>query len=672
MVKSSFLWIACLLSVWVGSAQGGPKSPLQVFARAPYLQLATPHSIWVVWRTDGLKPLEIRYGLDVRRLDSKVPAQRIVVRVSLGTNAHTANLKLQVLRQPRYARLPRLHSAPAGLVQYEAMVSGLRPNTRYYYGIFEGDARLTPEDRSYSFVTHPMPGQAKSTRFWVVGDSGVGREPQTSVHRTMVDLTTRQGRPLDFFVHVGDMAYPKGRDVEFQTRFFDMYEPTLRQTVCWPAMGNHEGITSRGTNGVGPYYDAYVLPTRGEAGGVPSGTEAYYAFDYGRIHFVCLDSHDLDRKPTGAMARWLKADLERARSDWLIAFWHHPPYTKGSHDSDKEKQLLEMRTHIMPILESAGVDLVLTGHSHIYERSMLMDGAYATPTVAENVILDDGDGDPRGDGAYRKSAGLNPNQGEIQIVAGHGGARLGRKGTMPVMKRVVVEHGSVLIDVEGITLTGIMRNKDGVERDRFSLVKQGTATPIRLAHPRQLPPYAPPASPSDDGAEEPPADFIVLIEQHDLWQYLAGTRPVSPNWTGPAFVPAGWRSSRADFGYGDERRHQTELSDMKNRYTTVYLRHEFEVENADYVSELGLMIDYDDAFVAYLNGREVLRKGVRKEQGSNALTIKAHESNGYRYYPIKDIEKRLRTGRNVLAIEGHNVNADSSDFLMDPYLIMED
>ena len=120
--------------------------------------------------------------------------------------------------------------------------------------------------------------------------------------------------------------------------------------------------TSKGTNGTGPYYDAYVLPARGEAGGLASGTEAYYSFDFGRAHFVCLDSHDLDRRPTGLMARWLKMDLERTRQDWIIAYFHHPPYTKGTHDSDREKQLIEMRTLIMPILETGGVDLVLTGH----------------------------------------------------------------------------------------------------------------------------------------------------------------------------------------------------------------------------------------------------------------------------------------------------------------------
>src|SRR5688500_10022440 len=105
------------------------------------------------------------------------------------------------------------------------------------------------------------------------------------------------------------MAYIHAAEVEFQSCFLEMCESTLRHTVCWASMGNHEGATSKGTNGTGPYYDAYVLPTRAEAGGVPSGLEAFYSFDYGRAHFICLDSHDLDRKPTGAMARWLKLDM---------------------------------------------------------------------------------------------------------------------------------------------------------------------------------------------------------------------------------------------------------------------------------------------------------------------------------------------------------------------------
>jgi hypothetical protein len=259
-----------------------------------------------------------------------------------------------------------------------------------------------------------MAGTVRPTRFWVLGDGGTGREAQAAVHQTTIKTMANEAKQLDFWIHVGDMAYNTGRDVEFQTRFFEPYETTLRNKVCWPAMGNHEGSNSSGSTGRGPYYDAYVVPTRGETGGLASGTEAYYSFDFANIHFICLDSHDLSRKPGDPMANWLKADLEKAKADWLIAFWHHPPYTKGSHDSDKETDLTEMRKYIMPIIESGGVDLVLTGHSHIYERSMLMDGAYATPTVSENFILDDGDGDPDGDGAYRKSSGINSHEGTVQ------------------------------------------------------------------------------------------------------------------------------------------------------------------------------------------------------------------------------------------------------------------
>jgi hypothetical protein len=250
-------------------------------------------------------------------------------------------------------------------------------------------------------------------------------------------------------------------------------------------MGNHEGHTSRGLTGIGPYYDAYVLPTAAEAGGMASGCEAYYSFDVANVHLVCLDSHDLDRSPTAAMAQWLIADLEHAQGDWLIAFWHHPPYTKGSHDSDREGQLVEMRENFMPLLEAHGVDLVLAGHSHIYERSMLIDGAYATPTTAEGVILDDGDGDPEGDGPYRKSAGRVPRQGTVAVVSGHGGAGLGRKGTMPVMREIILEHGSLVLDVRGDELTGLMVDRHGDVRDRFQVVKRGAVAPQAIADPWQ-------------------------------------------------------------------------------------------------------------------------------------------------------------------------------------------
>ena len=78
------------------------------------------------------------------------------------------------------------------------------------------------------------------------------------------------------------------------------------------------------------------------------------------------------------MLTWRENDLAETTQKWIIAYWHHPPYTKGSHNSDSESRLVDMRENALPILESSGVDLVLSGHSHSYERSYQLHGHYGT------------------------------------------------------------------------------------------------------------------------------------------------------------------------------------------------------------------------------------------------------------------------------------------------------
>ena len=111
-----------------------------------------------------------------------------------------------------------------------------------------------------------------------------------------------------------------------------MYPEYLRTAPLWPALGNHDARTASSITQSGVYYSIFTLPTRGQSGGVASGTEAYYAFDHANIHFVCLDSHDSDRSASGAMMQWLKADLANTTRDWIIAYFHHPTYTKGTHE----------------------------------------------------------------------------------------------------------------------------------------------------------------------------------------------------------------------------------------------------------------------------------------------------------------------------------------------------
>jgi len=88
--------------------------------------------------------------------------------------------------------------------------------------------------------------------------------------------------------------------------------------------------------------------------------EAYYAFDHGNVHFICLDSEGSSRAPGGAMLTWLQSDLLATGQDWIVAFWHHPPYTKGTHDSDNPAdsggRMRDMRENALPILEAGGVE----------------------------------------------------------------------------------------------------------------------------------------------------------------------------------------------------------------------------------------------------------------------------------------------------------------------------
>jgi len=613
--------------------------------RGPYLQMATENQVSIVWRTgekwDDTSIQITKEGAIVETAQVEILSKKI--EQAKGKSAF----------------------------QYEATVTGLEPLTDYEYAIYH-DAQLVPTpilDGENRFRTYPVTGTPDTkSRIWVVGDSGTGTHAQLLVHEAMKRHVKKDERPLDLYLHVGDMAYTHGTDEEFQNNFFKPYAETLCHTTCWAVMGNHEGKSSNGEKGIGPFYDAYVCPVEAEAGGVASGNESYYSFDYGDIHFIGLNSYDIDRKPTGEMAKWLVKDLDANDSQWLIAFWHHPPYTKGSHDSDKEKELIEMREHIMPILEKGGVDLVLSGHSHIYERSMLIDGAYSTPTTNKGVVFDDSDGDET---PYRKPATREPNKGTLAIVTGHGGA-LGRsaKGVMPVMRSIILEHGSLILDVDGDTLSGYMINSAFKIKDRFSIVKSGTTDPVRLANP-----WAPDEStieyaPSRGPVRTPPKNFQSVIPKHAEWDYLAdGNTPEDQDWTSIDFKET-WLKGVAGFGYGDKD-DKTEL-EMKGEYESVYIRKEFTLPEDVDLTKLFLAINYDDAFVLHLNGQRLLLQNCSIKSDTKDLKIESHEAKGYEYFSLSEYQEAFRKeGLNVIAIEGHNVSKSSSDFSLDPYLVSE-
>ncbi len=401
--------------------------------RGPYLQKGTPSSLVVRWRTDEASDSQVRYGPDPERL-------HVAVGDSTLTRRHAVEL------------------------------TGLSPETRYYYSVGTSESELAGGDATTLFHTPPPAGSRRPARIWVIGDSGTAGDEARAVRDGYRRLVGSAYTHL--WLMLGDNAYYAGTDDEYQAAVFETYPVLLRQSVLYSAFGNHDGFSADSASQVGPYYEIFTFPTRGEVGGAASGTEAFYSFDYANVHFVALDSYESDRSPGGAMAKWLKRDLVAAKgADWLIAFWHHSPYARGRHDSDVEPWSREMRDTFLPILESRGVDLVLTGHSHAYGRSALLDGHYGlSGSFRRSMVLDAGSG--RGAAAYVKpTPGLAPHEGTVYVVGGSSGKATDDVAGHPVTYFARQTSGSVVLDVDGLRLDFRFVDERGDVVDHFTIRK---------------------------------------------------------------------------------------------------------------------------------------------------------------------------------------------------------
>ncbi|MEE8451371.1 MAG: PQQ-binding-like beta-propeller repeat protein [Thermoguttaceae bacterium] len=177
-----------------------------------------------------------------------------------------------------------------------------------------------------------------------------------------------------------------------------------------------------------------------------------------------------------------------------------------------------------------------------------------------------------------------------------------------------------------------------------------------------------PAKTASTSVSDAAAGYLPLIRVNEQWQYLAGSDPVG-DWTAPGYAATDWKMGGAGFGYGDGD-DRTVFDDMKDRYTRVYIRRTFDGAAAEDATAMVLKINYDDGFIAYLNGKEVARAEVQRGRGKDATGIGQHEAKGYETFAIEGFRDLLLPGKNVLAIEGHNVGADSGDFSLDPYVLI--
>ena len=375
----------------------------------------------------------------------------------------------------------------ASVTSHEVKLTGLNPHTKYYYTIGSAASVLQGDTNNY-FVTSPLPGTEGKYRFWATGDCGNNSTNQVNV-KNKYELYNGN-RVTDGWLLLGDNAYDGGLNSEFNTKFFNIYQTSImKHAVLWPAPGNHDYnniITLQISHNM-PYYNQFTLPMAAEAGGVASNTEAFYSYDYGNVHFISLDSYGLESNSyrlydtLGPQAVWLKQDLATNTRRWTVVYFHHPPYTMGSHNSDLESELSSIRQKLLPILERFKVDMVLCGHSHNYERSRMMKGYYGNESafsssfnINQNTGLYDGSANSC---PYIKDSSTG-NNGTVYVVAGSAGQLAGSSGvsgSWPHSAMYASDNthgGSLVLDVNANRFDVSFLCSDGVIRDHFTMFKQ--------------------------------------------------------------------------------------------------------------------------------------------------------------------------------------------------------
>jgi acid phosphatase type 7 len=415
----------------------------QKIIRGPYLQMGTSTSMMIRWRTDFSTATIVKYGTSLNSLNLSVSS----------SNQQT---------------------------EHSTDLNNLTPNTKYFYSL-ETPSKVLQGGNSYFFITPPPINTTQKIRVWANGDCGNGLERQYKVRDAF--LKTLGDNYLNLWILLGDNTYLGSDDAAYEQGFFSVYakDKFLRQSPLYPATGNHDydGSDRVIENPKAAYYSIFSLPTKGEAGGVPSGSKGYYSYNYGNIHFVALESEAIDKdnkklyQNPNNQVDWLEKDLAANTQMWTVIYFHHPPFTKGSHDSDIEADLIAIRQNIVPIIEKYKVDLVLNGHSHAYERSKPMRGHYGfskdfdeKKSVAETSS-----------GKWDNSANSCPytkNQAPMYIVAGSAGAYGYARDGYPhkaMYYSYVEKGGSLYFEVENNVLSAQFINEDALILDKFTMMK---------------------------------------------------------------------------------------------------------------------------------------------------------------------------------------------------------
>ena len=186
-----------------------------------------------------------------------------------------------------------------------------------------------------------LPNRPDSLKLAVIGDNGTGEQPEYDIAARMVEAHTTF--PFDLVLMLGDNMYGSQQPADFVKKFEQPYERLLKGGVrFYASLGNHDQQSNR-------FYAPFNMDG-----------QRYYTYARKNVRFFVLDSNFLDPPQVA----WLESALKAATEDWKICYFHHPLYSDGGRHGSE----VDLRVRLEPLLVKYGVNVVLSGHDHIYER----------------------------------------------------------------------------------------------------------------------------------------------------------------------------------------------------------------------------------------------------------------------------------------------------------------
>ena len=311
---------------------------LSGITRGPFLQSTSTNRTLVVWKTAIPVNTKVEFGL--------TPQLGTVVFEAAPTTNHVVEL------------------------------TGLLADTTYFYQASSAAAGETVRSHVHSFTTLKSEGAVK---FLVVGDTGIGQSAQYDIAR---ELAKRGG---DLLLHLGDIVYPQFTSERVDAKLFGVYGDLMAAQPWFFTIGNHDLYA-----GETHYLNAFHLPTN-----AVTGTEHYYSFDHGDVHFsVLLIPYVTQYQLTvgSDQYRWLTNDLATTSKPWKVLAYHVPMQTSALHRVDDWnlngiRDSEEIREVLLPVAAQYGVQVTFSGHDHVFERFAPTNGVHTVTTGGGGVVL---------------------------------------------------------------------------------------------------------------------------------------------------------------------------------------------------------------------------------------------------------------------------------------------